>query len=313
MKNVLLLGLFISVIISLHSTAQVDSIAGKSKAYNMLSIKKPIQEKIKEVDSKNINQHLVITENDNSKAVEIKKYWKEYLFEFLMVFLAVLLGFFADNKREENKEDKRELQLIKSMIADLYEDARKLKVFIINCKSREPSFDIVLKDFDSFKSGIYLKTYYSHLNFVCDHYVNFEPTDGTILQLKNAGSMIVISRRNQAVANRIMNYDLETRKLLLQQSLALERMKQIMDLKFSLIDKRKIDLLNSEIKADLITEESPITVLIAKNEQVLGSLYYQISNYRVVLRATSDLARSLEISSFALIAFLTDKYRISRL
>ena len=50
------------------------------------------------------------------------KKWTLYLWEFLMLFLAVFCGFLAENFRENIIEHKREMQYIKSMLADLSVD-----------------------------------------------------------------------------------------------------------------------------------------------------------------------------------------------
>ena len=59
-----------------------------------------------------------MSEKDNSSFF-YKKAIKDYLTEFVMLFAAVTLGFFAENLREGYAERKLELQLMKSMVADL--------------------------------------------------------------------------------------------------------------------------------------------------------------------------------------------------
>jgi hypothetical protein len=55
-----------------------------------------------------------------------KKKIKEYFLEFLMLFIAVTLGFFAENLREKQIEQHREISYLKNVHEDLQLDLKGL-------------------------------------------------------------------------------------------------------------------------------------------------------------------------------------------
>src|SRR5215467_11409132 len=75
--------------------------------------------------------HKLFMEVHHPHHVTQKKKWTEYLLEFFMLFLAVFLGFLAENVREHQVENNRELQYIKSLTADLDDDVSNLDSMIM--------------------------------------------------------------------------------------------------------------------------------------------------------------------------------------
>lgn len=75
----------------------------------------------------NTNQETKIMEVHHHPHHEGKKNWKSYFWEFLMLFLAVFCGFLAEYQLEHKIESDREKQYVVSMIADINEDAVKIK------------------------------------------------------------------------------------------------------------------------------------------------------------------------------------------
>src|SRR5215510_7831554 len=57
-----------------------------------------------------------------------RKKFTHYLWEFLMLFLAVFCGFLAENFREQFMDHRREIQYMKSMLADLDSDTTQLGI-----------------------------------------------------------------------------------------------------------------------------------------------------------------------------------------
>ena len=85
----------------------------------------------------------------------------EYFTEFLMLFLAVTLGFFAENVREHQIEKEREIQLMKSMVADLNKNEILLKTQFDALTVRKISCDSLAyllnsKDRDKYGADIYM-------------------------------------------------------------------------------------------------------------------------------------------------------------
>ena len=124
-----------------------------------------------------------------------RKKWTHYLWEFLMLFLAVFCGFLAEYQLEHKIERDREKQYMVALIKDLQNDvtglsnagAAKLKR-IAMADSINHLFE--KGDFNNSSADIYFLG--AHLGFRS----YFNPNEGTIQQLKNAGGLRLIKKRN---------------------------------------------------------------------------------------------------------------------
>jgi hypothetical protein len=132
-----------------------------------------------------------------------RKKWKHYLFEFFMLFLAVFCGFLAEYQLEHTIENNKEKQYIKSFAEDLEADNAYME-------ERLAFFDDKIKKADSlvylFSSGYkteMVNDIYYHLRFIGRH-SPFDVNDRTIVQLRNAGGMRLIS--NKTVSDSMVNY-----------------------------------------------------------------------------------------------------------
>ena len=133
-----------------------------------------------------------------------RKKWMHYLWEFLMLFLAVFCGFLAENQREHMVERQREKEFMKSMLEDLRTDSIKLTLmmeFFETVKSKYDSVNNLLAPPASATS--LLKAY--RIIAELDDIANFNYTNRTVSQLKNAGGFRII--RKQDVAKDIADYD----------------------------------------------------------------------------------------------------------
>lgn len=133
-----------------------------------------------------------------------KKNWKSYFREFFMLFLAVFCGFLAENYRESLSVQKIEKEYILSLIEDLKTDTTNLRGYISFRKEKSVLMDSL--------AGMILSEERSLLGnqiyFLARQVFNDQPffySDGTIQQLKNAGNLRLISKRN--VANELLAYE----------------------------------------------------------------------------------------------------------
>jgi len=132
-----------------------------------------------------------------------RKKFTHYLWEFLMLFLAVFCGFLAENFREHHIEKNREQQYVKSFTEDLEADTIDFGRRISACQQTillADSLIIVLNrpDRDKWANDIYYFFRQLHRSDV------FEVNDRTIVQLRNAGGMSLIS--NKRVSDSIVDY-----------------------------------------------------------------------------------------------------------
>ena len=160
-----------------------------------------------------LNPEILNDLNDNMEVhkhphhVTHKKKWAEYLLEFFMLFLAVFLGFLAENWREESVEHKREKQYMQSFIYDLQNDTTNLNYGFPLKVQRINAIDSVFLFFEEHPDVIKIpgKVYRQMRRTLWDRHYRRNST--TIDQLKNAGGMRLIQKKN--IADSIAAYDLQ--------------------------------------------------------------------------------------------------------
>ena len=131
-----------------------------------------------------------------------KKKWSEYFLEFLMLFLAVFLGFLAENIREDSVERHREKQYIVSLVHDLENDTLQFGIAQNRTKKSLPAFDSIRSFFKNPKAFNNKLPFRFMGKFGSGAYI---PTEPTIQQLKNTGSLRLIE--NRKVLDSILIYD----------------------------------------------------------------------------------------------------------
>jgi len=129
--------------------------------------------------------------------------WKEYLFQFLMLFLAVTLGFVVENQREHYIEHQREKKFASLLYEDFRRDTALLNRIIRVKEWRAIKLDSLAYFFDLPDLQGNAAAIYYYGSFV-DLSYGFAPSDATIQQLRNSGSLRYF--RNQRLYNAITNY-----------------------------------------------------------------------------------------------------------
>jgi len=164
---------------------------------------------------------------------EGKKNWKSYFWEFLMLFLAVFCGFLAEYQLEHKIERDREKQYVESMIADMKDDANKIKKSISFGTTQVAAFDSLLQNIyhtpytdSSLRMMYYLQRKYTSTR----NPVAFNKR--TISQLKNSGGLRLI--RNKAASDSIIIYEETCEKAEVQEAyFANFRMGKVNDLLYN--------------------------------------------------------------------------------
>jgi len=165
-----------------------------------------LNENIFSVESENIipNQE---TENmevhKHPHLVLHKRKWTEYLLEFLMLFLAVFLGFVAENIRENSVERNRERDYMKSFTEDLQSDSIFLfqRLRLTNeTINHVDSLMLLLNIANKEQRANDIYFFFSFLG----RGSRFNVNDKTVIQLRNAGGMRLIT--NKSVADSIVAY-----------------------------------------------------------------------------------------------------------
>jgi hypothetical protein len=133
-----------------------------------------------------------------------KKKWSEYLLEFMMIFLAVFMGFIAENIRETYVEQHRATEYAQSLFNDLKQDTIILHRTQGIKKWQNEKLDslIILLNLPDIQKHARELYYYSCFANLPN--LPFEPTDITIQQLRNSGSLRYFS--NIQLRNAIAHY-----------------------------------------------------------------------------------------------------------
>ena len=162
-----------------------------------------------------------------------RKKWTHYFWEFLMLFLAVFCGFLAEYYLEHIIEHNREKQFINSLIRDIEADTAQLsniKGFRI---ARLNSIDSVGNYFANNSSGTISLRGIQLLEDIKGH-VSFYQNSGTLDQLKNAGGLRLIRRRN--VVDSIQSYDQQIKRMVLRDQYEVEEMRYTMRLSYKFVN-----------------------------------------------------------------------------
>lgn len=151
-----------------------------------------------------------------------RKKWKHYLWEFIMLFLAVFCGFLAEYQLEHKIEKDRERQYIRSFAEDLAIDISEIDRQMDLCSiyvNVADSLNLLLAhpQRDKFAVDIYYFLRFIHRSRP------FTANDRTIVQLRNAGGMRLVSHKN--VSDSMINYykDVDFIKWLFEEQSELKR------------------------------------------------------------------------------------------
>jgi hypothetical protein len=152
-------------------------------------------------------------ENEDLKAstpTQNPRNWKSYFKEFFMLFLAVFCGFLAENYRESLTVQKIEKEYMLSLIEDLKTDTSNLQTYIAFKKEKYYLMDSLAKMMLSEERNLYGNQMYYLARQIFNE-VPFAYSDGSMQQLKNAGNLRLIKKRN--IVDELLKYEKKARVL----------------------------------------------------------------------------------------------------
>lgn len=224
-----------------------------------------------------------------------------------MLFLAVLSGYMAEYKLEQNIERHREKEYMVSLIRDLQNDIEGVKIAAADKHQRIALSDSLLllfeqKDFKNNTAALY------NIGGLLGFRLFFNPNDGTMQQLKNAGGLRLIQKSN--VVDSIQQYSNLVRDLLRLQELEeshLVEYRSVMSKIFYASEFNKMFTSKKAIKLKKIEINPP---LLSDDRQNINDLSMKI----VITKANrlsqlEDIDR-IQSSALALIELIKKEYRI---
>ncbi|MCH6235750.1 hypothetical protein [Cognataquiflexum rubidum] len=139
-----------------------------------------------------------------------KRNWKSYFKEFFMLFLAVFCGFLAENYRESLSARNIEKEYIFSLIEDLKTDTTNLSLYISFRREKSVLMDSLAEMILSEERSLLGNQIYFLARQVFNEQAFFY-SDGTMQQLKNAGNLRLLRKRN--VVNALLTYEKKVKVL----------------------------------------------------------------------------------------------------
>jgi len=219
-----------------------------------------------------------------------KKKWTEYLLEFFMLFLAVFLGFVAENIREQSAEHNREKEFVKSLIADIQNDAKLIDEQNAFHKDRIEKADSLI-DLINNPSAIAAhgdQIYY--LGRIAQRSVVFAYNDRTIEQMKNSGGFRLI--RSEEAADKIMDYYRLIKRIQLYEERESAEQGEYKKIAIKIFDSRIFRKMTSDT---IVTRITGNLSLLTNNPSILqefsGMVQYQTGSRLQIIAVKEDLKR----------------------
>jgi hypothetical protein len=238
-----------------------------------------------------------------------RKKWTHYLWEFLMLFLAVFCGFLAEYQLEHVVEHNREKEYIESMVNDLKTDSIRVARVIDYNNRLVSGFDSLLQNIyhspytdSSIRTLYYLKETYTLVK------LNLIFSKGTIIQLKNSGSLRLIRKR--AVADSIIKYDINSERVEGQGEGVDFAGKKLLDLSVKVFDGEFVVDYNSSSNYKEILNSNKKFTLLTNDEKVIKE-YANLAKFKkdVIINYIRQLS-NLQSRIPAIIQFLEKEYHL---
>jgi hypothetical protein len=238
-----------------------------------------------------------------------RKKWTHYLWEFLMLFLAVFCGFLAEYQLEHVVEHNREKEYIESMVSDLKTDSIRVAGVINYNNHLVSGFDSLLQNIyhtpytdSSIRTLYYLKEAYTLVKF------NLIFSKGTIIQLKNSGSLRLIRKR--AVSDSIIKYDINSERVEGQGEGVDFAGKKLLDLSVKVFDGENVLDYNSSSNYKEILNSTKKFALLTNDEKLIKE-YANLAKFKkdVIINYIRQLT-NLQSRIPAIIQFLKKEYHL---
>ena len=234
------------------------------------------------------------------------KKWTHYIWEFLMLFLAVFCGFLAEYQLEHKIEKDREKQYIKSYAEDLAADTSEFNRRIKVCETTINVADSLVlllghPQREKFAGDIYYFFRFIHRG------APFTVNDRTIIQLRNAGGMRLVS--NKTVSDSMINYykDVDFIKWIFEEQTEMKRSlrPQFNQILYAKDFSKVIDDQNRVIRPTEILKLKPA------DDESLNTLMLIITNIKGLNQGTRLRLIELKAKAIKIRKFINEEYYLS--
>lgn len=262
-------------------------------------------------DNKDLAKHLA-TDQLNSSTMEVhhhghvheKKKWKEYVFQFFMLFLAVFCGFLAEYQLEHTIEHNREKQFMASLVKDLETDTAQLNNIKRIRISMTRRIDSALLFLVTHQGSTLPLRQFRNLNLGLR---SFYQNSGTLDQLKNAGGLRLIRKRQ--IVDSISAYDQQIKRMVLRDKFETDKIYDYTTLSEKTFDGQmlaKIYVDTSFLQKIPPSLETPI----AMKTEFLGELLSSLITCRASYQSNLLLQDAIKGRAERLIALIKKDYSL---
>jgi hypothetical protein len=227
-----------------------------------------------------------------------RKKWTHYFWEFLMLFLAVFCGFLAEYQLEHKIEKEKGMQYIRSFYNDLKTDTAEFTGLIDKYENKMNALSKRKECFDSLTGHTgSLNRCIVKLIRNCTSFPDFVNADQTLLQLKNAGGLRLLS---QSDADSILDYDKDVRLFITYETTGYqERQYNIREFLYSIRNYKSIELNNAD---------PTIPALITNEPEKINHFFVMLSEYTAASNGHLLSLKKLKLKAAGLINYFKGKY-----
>lgn len=235
-----------------------------------------------------------------------KKNWQSYFKEFFMLFLAVFCGFLAENYRESLSAQKIEKESILSLIEDLKTDTTNLSVYISFRREKSILMDSLAEMMLSENRSLMGNQIYFLARQVFNEQAFFY-SDGTIQQLKNAGNLRLLRKRN--VVNALLTYEKKVKVLEEWDDNDNKTKSTFREMGGKVFHSSELNkTMNSEMKFVMPTSNPQ---LITDDFRVINEVAFQIHYLSKMTKGNSLRAESLKKDAGDLLKLIQVEYKLN--
>ena len=236
-----------------------------------------------------------------------RKKWTHYFWEFLMLFLAVFCGFLAEYYLEHTIEHNREKQFIESLIKDLEADTAQLSRIKRFRLGRLSSIDS-LNNYLAKNTSATISLRGIQLLENLKGHVSFFENSGTLDQLKNAGGLRLIRKRN--VVDSIQLYDQQIKRMALRDLYETDEMRYAVRLSYKMIDGIMLSAIYADTSYNSNTLRTDASRTIAYNSKEAGEYLNALATYRFVVISNLRLQESIGKIAEHLLVLIKKDYHV---
>ncbi|NVK48253.1 MAG: hypothetical protein HWE09_00700 [Cyclobacteriaceae bacterium] len=225
--------------------------------------------------------------------------------DFFLLFLAVFCGFLADNYRESLSNKTIEKEFLLSLVEDLKSDTANLNNYITFKKVKGHLMDslasmLVTDNHDLWGNQIY---------YLARQVFNESPfvySDGTIQQLKNAGSLRLIKKR--VIVEDLLKYEKQVKVLIDWEENENLTKSTFREMGGRVFNSQALNATMNEEMNFVIPTDNP--QLITDDFQTLNEMAFQVHYLSKMCFGNSMRATSLRANAINLLELIQSEYQL---